>query len=70
MFCNILQYLFTIIANYLGISALFLTYFAQLCCFFKNKFENITKGIVNAPLLLNLILEPYEIFPEDAPTEY
>jgi hypothetical protein len=67
MFHNILQYTFTIIANYLGIAALFFTYLAQLCHFFETEFDNIAKGIANTPLLLNLIPEPYKIFPEDTP---
>jgi hypothetical protein len=70
MFQDILQYLFTIIANLLGATALILTYVAQLCCYFKNKFENIAEAVGNALIHLNLIPEPYEIFPEDTPTEF
>jgi hypothetical protein len=67
MFCDILQYIFTIITNYLGITALFLTYLAQLCCFFETEFDNAAEGIANTPLPLNLIPEPYKIIPENTP---
>jgi hypothetical protein len=70
MFRDILQYLFTIIANLLGATALILTYVAQLCRYFENEFENIVEAVGNAPIHLNLIPEPYEIFPEDTPTEF
>jgi hypothetical protein len=70
MFWDILQYLFTIIANLLGATALILTYVTQLCRYFENEFENIAEAVSNAPIHLNLIPEPYEIFPEDTPTKY
>jgi hypothetical protein len=70
MFRDILQYLFTIIANLLGATSLILTYITQLCCFFESKFENIAKAIGSALIQLNLIPEPYEIFPKGAPTEF
>jgi hypothetical protein len=70
MFWDILQYLFTIIANLLGATALILTYIAQLCRYFESKFENIAEAVSSAPIQLNLIPKPYEIFPEDTLTEY
>jgi hypothetical protein len=70
MFQDILQYLLTIIANLLGVTSLILTYIAQLCHYFESKFENIAEAVGSTPIQLNLIPEPYEIFPEDAPTEF
>jgi hypothetical protein len=70
MFQDILQYLFTIIANLLGATALILTYIAQLCRYFESEFENIVEAVGSAPIQLNLIPEPYKIFPKDAPTKY
>jgi hypothetical protein len=67
MFWDILQHICNIIAHYLSICALILTFWAQLCHFFSDEFENIAEGIVNAPLPLNLIPKPYEILPENAP---
>jgi hypothetical protein len=67
MFRDVLAHICNIIAHYLGIWALIFTFWAQLCCFFSDEFENLAEGIVNAPLLLNLIPEPYEILPDNAP---
>jgi hypothetical protein len=70
MFRDILQYLFTIITNLLGATALILTYVAQLCCYFEGEFKNIAEAISTTPIQLNLIPEPYKIFPEGAPMEF
>jgi hypothetical protein len=66
MFRDILHHC-NIIAHYLSICVLILTFWAQLCCFFSDEFKNLAEGIENAPLLLNLIPEPYKILPENAP---
>jgi hypothetical protein len=70
MFRDILQYLFTIIANLLGATSLILTYITQLCQYFESEFKNIAEAVGSAPIQLNLIPELYKIFPKDAPTEY